>query len=143
MSEDVFPDPATPFGERVHARLHDELVIWLTTVGADGTPQPNPVWFIVEDGTILVYNRPDAHRLTHIRHRPRVSLNFDGDGGGGDIVVMTGRAELLEDQPLPHEIPAYVEKYREAAARVSGDVEAFSAAYPIALRIVIDHVRGF
>jgi hypothetical protein len=39
----VLPDPATPFGERVARRLREEAVIWLTTMGADGTPQPNPV----------------------------------------------------------------------------------------------------
>jgi len=44
----VFPDPNTPFGERVQRRLATSKVIWLTTVGADGTPQPNPVWFVVD-----------------------------------------------------------------------------------------------
>ena len=42
----VLPDAGTPFGDRVRERLVDEQVIWLTTVGADGTPQPNPVWFL-------------------------------------------------------------------------------------------------
>ena len=36
-------DPSTPFGERVRRRLRDVVVVWLNTVGADGTPQPNPV----------------------------------------------------------------------------------------------------
>jgi hypothetical protein len=30
-------------GERVRRRLTGEMTIWLTTVGRDGTPQPNPV----------------------------------------------------------------------------------------------------
>ena len=38
----VLPDPQSPFGARVRERLRDENVIWFTTVGADGTPQPNP-----------------------------------------------------------------------------------------------------
>lgn len=143
MTEDVFPDPATPFGQRVQRRLHDEQVIWLTTVANDGTPQPNPVWFLVDGATVLVYNRPDARRLAHIRRRPRVTLNFDGDGHGGDIVVLSGRAEIAVDHPLPHEFPPYVDKYRGAAERVSGNVEDFSAAYSVALRITVDRVRGF
>ncbi|WAX58089.1 hypothetical protein M6B22_04785 [Jatrophihabitans cynanchi] len=36
----VLPAAGTPFGDRVRERLADEQVIWLTTVGADGTPQP-------------------------------------------------------------------------------------------------------
>lgn len=143
MTDDVFPDPATPFGERVHRRLRDEQVIWMTTTGTDGTPQPNPVWFIADGDAILVYNRPDANRLTHIRRRPRVSLHFDGDGGGGDIVVLTGRAEILDDQPLAHQVPAYLDKYQEGAARVSGDVATFSAEYPVVVRVVVDRVRGY
>lgn len=39
-------DLTTEYGARVARRLQDEQVIWLTTVGRDGTPQPNPVWFI-------------------------------------------------------------------------------------------------
>jgi PPOX class probable F420-dependent enzyme len=143
MTSEVFPDPSTPFGARVRQRLDEETVIWLCTVGADGTPQPNPVWFVVEGGTLLIYNQPDARRLAHIAGNPRVSLNLDSNGRGGDIVVLTGSAEILPGQPLAHEVPAYLAKYRAAAAAISGDVEAFSAAYPVALRVTIDRVRGF
>lgn len=68
MTDTVLPDPESPVGKRVAERLDGEQVIWLTTVGADRTPQPNPVWFIKEDEGLLVYNRADAHRLKHIRH---------------------------------------------------------------------------
>ena len=37
-------DPATAKGAKVAARLRDELVAWLVTVAADGTPVPTPVW---------------------------------------------------------------------------------------------------
>ena len=98
MTSHVLPDPATGFGNRVRLRLHDEQVIWFTTVGGDGTPQPNPVWFLWEDNSALVYSRPDANRLTHIRRRPQVCLHFDGDGSGGDIVVAcTQEAPLFAD----------------------------------------------
>ena len=42
MANQVLPDPSTTFGKRVRERLAEEIVVWLTTVGADGTPQPNP-----------------------------------------------------------------------------------------------------
>jgi PPOX class probable F420-dependent enzyme len=143
MTSEVFPDPSTPFGARVRQRLDSESVIWLSTVGADGTPQPNPVWFVVEGDTLLVYNQADARRLAHIARNARVALNLDSNGRGGDIVVLAGRAEILTDQPPAHEVPAYIAKYGTAAAQISGDVAAFSAAYPVALRITVDRVRGF
>ncbi|WP_246127843.1 TIGR03667 family PPOX class F420-dependent oxidoreductase [Amycolatopsis rhizosphaerae] len=137
------PDPQTPFGAKVRERLRTETVIWFTTVGADGTPQPNPVWFLWDDEGFLVFNRSEANRLTHLRHRPRVSLNFDGNGRGGDIVVFTGTARLLPDHPRPHELPAYLEKYRDDMSRISGSPEHFGEAYPVALRVDVTRVRGF
>lgn len=142
MTTSVLPDPSTHFGEKVRRRLRNDLVAWLTTVGRDGTPQPNPVWFLLDGDTILVYNRPSARRLAHVRERPAVSLHFDS-AGGGDIVVVTGRAEVAEGEPVPHEHPEYLAKYGEAMRRVSGSPEAFSRAYPVPLRIRPLRVRGF
>lgn len=102
MMESVLPEPGTPFGERVRRRLREEQVIWITTVGRDGTPQPNPVGFLLQDdNSILVYNAVRANRTGHVADRPRVSLHFDGDGAGGDIVVFTGTARRVDDAPPP------------------------------------------
>src|SRR5690348_7069430 len=90
VANDVIPDPATAFGERVRRRLTDETAIWLTTVGRDGTPQPNPVGFLWDgrDG-LLIYSQANARRLANIRRRPQVSLNLDSHGGE-DVVVLNG-----------------------------------------------------
>jgi PPOX class probable F420-dependent enzyme len=142
MSSDVLPDASTPFGERVRSRLRDDIVAWLTTVGDDGAPQPNPVWFLWDGGTVLVYNRADAQRLRHVRSRPRVALHFDGNGAGGDIVVVSGRAELTAGEPAAHEVPEYVAKYGERMTRVAGSPEGFGLAYPVPMRIRPLKVRG-
>jgi PPOX class probable F420-dependent enzyme len=142
MTEHVLPDPATPFGERVRRRLRVEQVIWFTTVGRDGTPQPNPVWFLWDGEGIVVYCLASAKRVAHVRGRPQVALNFDGDGRGGDIVVLTGRAHLAEDQPAAHECPPYLEKYRAGMAAVSGSPEAFSQTYSVPIRVEVTAARG-
>ncbi|HEV7203655.1 MAG TPA: TIGR03667 family PPOX class F420-dependent oxidoreductase [Jatrophihabitans sp.] len=135
--------PDGEFGERVAARLRDEMVVWLTTVGADGTPQPNPVWFLWDgDATLLIYNRPDALRLGHIDARPTVALNFDGNGRGGDIVVLSGTARRVPATAPAHENAAYVAKYAEAMTRVSGSPAEFAVAYPVAVAIDVRRVRG-
>ena len=58
----VLPDTTTPFGRQVARRLQEEPIGWLTTVGADGTPQPNPVWFFwMESNCWCITSRaPDA-----------------------------------------------------------------------------------
>ena len=135
------PDPGSDLGARLRRRLKDDLVVWLTTVAADGTPQPNPVWFIVEGDELLVYNRSDAKRLAHVRARPRVAVNFNSTPPGGDILVVLGEARLDAGAPRPHEVPAYVAKYGSAMQRISGTPEAFSDDYPVLLRIRPDRVR--
>ncbi|MTD58173.1 TIGR03667 family PPOX class F420-dependent oxidoreductase [Amycolatopsis pithecellobii] len=139
----ALPDPGTPFGAQVRARLDSEMIIWFATVGADGTPQPNPVWFLWQDGALLVFNRPNAKRLSHIEQRPQVSLHFNSDKGGGSVVVFTGMAKRIENHPKPQEVPEYVAKYGEAMKRIAGDVTSFGEAYPIAVRIEVERVRGF
>ena len=130
------------YAERVRTRLREGIAAWFTTVGADGTPQPNPIWFLWEEGDeILVYNRPTAARLKHLELRPRAAFHLDGNGTGGDIAVLTGHAWRTEAPP-PHEVEAYVAKYRARMERVSGSLEAFSRAYPVAVRFRPDRLRG-
>ncbi len=131
------PDPSTPFGERVLRRLRDERLIWLTTVDAKGMPQPTPVWFLWDEATstILIYSRADAKRLAHLQQDPRVALNFDGNGRGGDIIVITGQAQVSSDDPPADRLPTYVEKYHDFIARGFTTPEKFASIYSVALRI--------
>ena len=103
-------DTSTPFGARAAARLAAETIAWLTTAGKDGTPHPKPVWFLYhDDGDVLIYSRPNTAKLRHIARTPRVALNLDSDGRGGDIVILTGAARIDDSAPASNEIPAYQE----------------------------------
>jgi PPOX class probable F420-dependent enzyme len=136
-------DRSTPFGARVHDRLRNERLAWLTTVGADGTPHPKPVWFLWEpDGSILIYSRPNTAKLRHIAANPRVSLNLDGDRNGGDIVVITGSAALDSVAPPANAVPAYVEKYRAGFLRIGMTADTFAAAYSVAIRLTPEKLSG-
>ncbi|HKF36809.1 MAG TPA: TIGR03667 family PPOX class F420-dependent oxidoreductase [Ktedonobacteraceae bacterium] len=138
------PDPSTPFGERVLRRLRDERLIWLTTVDATGMPQPTPVWFLWDEATstVLIYSRADAKRLAHLQQNPRVTLNFDGNGRGGDIIVITGQAQVSSDDLPADRLPTYVEKYRDFIARGFATPEKFASIYSVALRIRPRAIRG-
>jgi PPOX class probable F420-dependent enzyme len=112
-------DTKTEFGKRAARRLKDELIYWLVTTGPDGTPQPSPVWALWEEGgTALIYSQPGTPKLRNIAARPRVALHLDGDGKGGDIVVVTGDARLASEGPPADKVPAYIAKYREVRPRV-------------------------
>jgi PPOX class probable F420-dependent enzyme len=138
------PDPSTAFGERVARRLRDERLIWFTTVDAKGMPQPTPVWFLWDEttSTVLIYSRADAKRLKHLQQNPRIALNFDGNGTGGDIIVIAGEAHISSDDPSADRLPTYVEKYRDFIARLYATPEKFAAVYSVALRIHPIAIRG-
>jgi PPOX class probable F420-dependent enzyme len=137
----VLPPASTPFGERVLSRLRDERIIWLTTVGADGTPQPNPVWFLWDNESVLVYSLPNAARIRNIERNPRVALNFDGNGQGGDIIVIAGETRISHDDPPADQLAAYTEKYKDLIARHFGTPANFAAEYSTPLRITPLKVR--
>ena len=136
-------DPTTPFGARVERRLREEEVIWLTTVRRDGTPQPNPVWFVWNGETLLIYTLPDSFKVRNIRRSPRVSLHFDSGVNGEDVVVFTGTASLDENAPTAQENPAYLEKYGEDIVRIGLTPKSMSASYSVAIRVKPEKVRGF
>lgn len=135
-------DKTTEFGQRVAHRLGEERIIWLTTVDGDGTPQPRPVWFLWDGESFLIYSRPGTAKLRHIPFRPQVSLNFDSDGAGGDIVVFKGQAGIDPSAPPADQVPAYAEKYRSGFARINMSPAVFGQTYSVAIRIWPEGLRG-
>jgi PPOX class probable F420-dependent enzyme len=140
---DVLPGAHTAFGARIRERLRSEAVIWLVTTAADGTPQPNPVWFLWhEPDVLLVYSMGGAARLRNCVERPNVALHFNTNSGGGDVVVFTG-AVAVASRPAANQNPDYLAKYEQAMQQVSGSTEAFAATYSVPLEITLERVRGF
>lgn len=136
-------DTGTAFGRRAQHRLRETKLAWLVTTGDDGTPQPVPVWFLWDrDASFLLYSRPATAKLRNIEARPRVALHLDGNGEGGDIVVVLGDASVTDDPPAS-DVPAYVEKYAAFIARNSWTPESFAADYSVPLRIEATRLRGF
>ena len=135
-------DTASEFGGRAARRLKDELIYWLVTVAPDGTPQPSPVWALWERETLLIYSRPDTPKLRNIASQPRVAVHLDGDGRGGDIVIVTGDARVAPDAPPADRLPEYVTKYREGLRRIGMTAESFARAYPVAVRVTPHRLRG-
>ncbi len=135
-------DFGTEFGARVARRLEQEIVIWLTTVRADGTPQPSPVWFWWDGTTFLIYSRPDTPKLRNIAVQPRVALNFNSDKQGGDIVVFSGEARIDPNAPPADQVPEYVDKYRNGIRDLGMTPAQFAQAYSVAIRVTPTNVRG-
>ena len=135
-------DVGSEFGRRADRRLRDELIYWLVTVDPDGTPQPSPVWALRDGETFLVYSQPDTPKLQNIASRPRVALHLDGDGRGGDVVVVTGEARIDSGALPADRVEAYVVKYRDGMRRIGMTPESFARAYSVAIRVTPTRLRG-
>jgi PPOX class probable F420-dependent enzyme len=140
MAEDVLPEASRPLGVWVRERLREEKIAWLTTVDAAGVAQPNPVWFLWDGESILVYNLATARRLAHIKCRPEVTLHLDNYGQDGDAIVLIGVAEIVADEPPADRQPAFLEKYSE---RMRMDQERWARMFPVVVRIRPTRFRGY
>ena len=135
-------DESTDFGARTARHLREEIVVWMTTVTPAGAPVPRPVWFIWDGAdSVVMYSEPKA-RIRNLAANPQVTLNFDGDGGGGDIVVLSGRAELDNDLPPADRDPDYLTKYDEHIARIGMTPETFAREYSVPVHIRLTKLQG-
>jgi PPOX class probable F420-dependent enzyme len=134
-------DQSTEFGARVARHLREEIVVWLTSVTPAGSPLPSPVWFLWDGGESVVMHSMPGARVRNIEANPRVALNFAGDGGGGDIVVLSGTAAIDAGVP-PASGGDYLAKYGEQIARIGMTPETFAERYSVPVRIQLTGVRG-
>jgi PPOX class probable F420-dependent enzyme len=115
---------------------------WLTTCGRDGTPQPSPVWFHWNGEALLLYSQSNTPKLRNIAANPRVALNFNATSTGGDVVVLTGTAEVPADGSPATGVPEHIEKYRSGIAQVGMDPDTFAADYSMPIQVTPTRVRG-
>jgi len=134
---------SSTYGKKVVKRLKEELVAWLTTVRPDGTPDPNPVWFLWDGETFLIYSQPTAYKFHNLASNPHVSINLNSDAYGGEVAVFTGVATLDPDAPPADQNPEYLEKYRTAIADINMTPESFAESYSRAIRVRPERIRGF
>jgi PPOX class probable F420-dependent enzyme len=128
-------DVTTPAGARAMERLRTELIAWLTTVTAEGQPQSSPVWFLWEDGEIVLCSLATTPRVRNVRANPRVAVNLNSDREGGDIVTLEGEARIVE-----HDLPSATEtsyraKYLDKIHEYGWTWESFRRDYPVVVRI--------
>ena len=136
-------DTSTDFGSRVAKHLADDQVVWLTTVRANGTPEPSPVWFLWDGEAIWIYSQDNVLKVRNIADRPRVSLNFNATENGGDVVIITGTAEIKRDGPRAEHVPDYVSKYTGGFDSLNTSAAKFSDEYSVPIRVTPENLRGF
>ena len=72
-----------------------------------------------------------------------MALNFDGDGDGGDIVVLSGTAAVGPRPARREGDPAYLAKYDEHIARIDMTPETFAREYSVPVHIRLTGLQGY
>ena len=135
-------DEGTEFGARVARRLREETVVWLTTVTPAGAPLPRPVGFLWDGNEVVsMYSEPGA-RVRNIAANPKVTLNFDGDGSGGDIVVLSGTAHVDAHASAADANHAWLEKYAAQIEQLGLTPAAYAARFSVPVRIGLTRLDG-
>lgn len=133
----------TEFGRHVERRLAEEKIVWLTTVDAENVPQPRPVWFHWDGESFLIFSQRDKAKLRHIAANPRVSLNFNSDGDGGDVAVFLANARILDAPPDPVRVENYLKKYRAGIKDLGMTIIDFTESYSVPILVIPHAMRGF
>lgn len=136
-------DTSTEFGAKVAQRIEEQKLAWLTTVSGDGTPQPNPVWFIFDNGTFVIFSQPNQAKLTNIRRTGRVSFNLESIDEE-TITIFTGHAEIVPYESIPKSLlDRYIERYTEGLKNLKMTREEYEATYTVPIRFTPEKLRGW
>jgi PPOX class probable F420-dependent enzyme len=136
-------DYSSGVGPKIRKQLDEDMVVWMTTTSADGTPQPNPVWFIVDGDDIIVYSHKTASRNKNVVRNPRVSLNFNSDHLADSMSVITGTAVIDEAFPKADQNSAFLEKYGEQIPAIGMTPDSYTQTYSVTIRITPTKIRGW
>jgi PPOX class probable F420-dependent enzyme len=127
--------------EQVERRLTADEVAWLTTVTPGGKPAPRPVWFVWDGTAITIYSLNDAARLRYVERNPQVTVHFNSVGGG-DIVVISGRAAVVGDAPPPSRFPGLLDKYLALMQQMGETAQWYDDNYGVAIRVTPERSWG-
>jgi PPOX class probable F420-dependent enzyme len=92
----------------VKRALTDAQNYWVVTTGADGTPQPTPVWAVWLDDCLWFSCGRETVKARNIAARPQVAIHLES---GDHPVVVRGTAEPISDEDESRIIAAMQAKY--------------------------------
>lgn len=127
-------DPGQPKDAHILERLAHDPIIWLTSVRPDGRPHSVPVWFLWDEGTVLIFSRPDQ-KIKNLRANANVVLALDDTNKGNDVVVFEGTAEVLTQSSLETMSAAYGAKYQSQLDEYKWTIESMAKDYSLPIRI--------
>ena len=88
------PRGAVP--EAFHHILESTTLGHLATIGSNGQPQVNPVWFLWDGEHVLLGVKADTVKYRNLRRDSRVAISFLDPDNPGHYVEVRGEVETFE-----------------------------------------------
>ncbi len=91
--------------EELEEFLSKPILARIATVGKNCTPHIAPVWFIYDNGAIMIGTLKKTKKIRNIKNNPAVAVAIDtivGESvsGGAKGAIFQGKAELVEKDTL-------------------------------------------
>lgn len=95
-----------------HADLLESTALaHVATVGPDGEPQNNPVWFGVDNGNILFSQTKTRQKYQNVQREPRVALSIVDPANPYRYLEIRGVVERIDEDPDRAFINSMAKKY--------------------------------
>lgn len=115
--------------------LEREPVVWLSTVGEDGSPHLVPTWFVWDGELVTIVSKPGARKARDIAAEPRVMLAMGDADDDFDVGLLRARGAIDPD-PTPTALPpGFVEKYGERIADLGLTPAQFARTYSLVIHL--------
>lgn len=84
----------------------------LTSFKRDGTGVATPVWFVIENGRLLIHTDPESFKAKRIRRNPSVMIAPCSGSGRLRSDPVPAEAEFLPESEMDHVAALLERKYR-------------------------------
>jgi PPOX class probable F420-dependent enzyme len=107
--------------------LERPLFAHLATVGGDGAPRINPMWFLwdPEQGVLKFTHTRERHNFRFLQREPRIALSIIDPDDAYRYLQVRGAVEKVEDDPtgafyqvLQQRYRGYTSEVKDRAVRV-------------------------
>ena len=90
--------PKGPIPERFHHLLESDGFAYVSTIGKQGEPQTNPIWYWWDGKNILISLYPGSQKFENLKRDPRISVAISHPTDPYRYVEARGRVTIEPDE---------------------------------------------
>jgi len=137
-------DPTTNLADaRLTRFLETEPVLWLSTVGPDGSPNLVPTWFVWDGMHITIVSKPGARKARNLAHDPRATVALGDAEDDFDVGLLRARANLLPTSTPPALPDGFLAKYASQITELELTPVQFAATYAQQIQLTPTRALGW